>query len=497
MEHNMMIPPDLVETMIRDRKVRISITKESHWYFFHFYFAHYIKYATAEFQREMIGLTERASVANLFIVAFRGSGKSTIITTSYPIWAILGQPQKKFVLIFCQTRIQAKQHMMNLRRELEDNAVLKADLGPFQEETDEWGSSSLVFSNQGARITVASTEQSIRGLRHHQYRPDLIICDDVEDMASAKTREGRNKIYDWLKSEVIPAGDRHTKLVVIGNLLHEDSLLMRLAKDITEQRLAGEFRSYPLLDEAGTIAWPGKYPTMQDIEEERKKIGNDIAWKREYLLKIIPDEDQAIDPEGLVYYDELPRTKKPRKILIGVDLAISDKETADNTAIVIGYVYGYEEGFRMYILPKPINAKMNFPNTITTLTSLYKTQSKVVSTEIQVEDVGYQRAVIDQLKHNGIPAVGIKVSGDKRSRLISISSLIQFGKIRFPRTGAEDLIEQLIGFGVERHDDLVDAFTLVAHKAIELDGKVPYMGWFDPYSGKGEWTKLGDTSNDY
>jgi phage terminase large subunit-like protein len=108
-------------------------------------------------------MSEREDIKNLFIVAFRGSAKSTIFTTSYPVWAILGEQQKKFVLILCQTQAQAKQHMMNLRRELESNALLKSDLGPFQEENNEWGSSSLVFSRLGARITAVSTEQSVRG----------------------------------------------------------------------------------------------------------------------------------------------------------------------------------------------------------------------------------------------------------------------------------------------------------------------------------------------
>lgn len=54
-----------------------------------------------------------------------------MITTAYPIWAILGKQQKKFVIIFCQTQAQAKQHMMNLRSELEDNDLLKKTLVPF------------------------------------------------------------------------------------------------------------------------------------------------------------------------------------------------------------------------------------------------------------------------------------------------------------------------------------------------------------------------------
>ena len=293
------IPGDLAEQMFKDRKIRINITRRSHLLFFHFYFANYVKYETAPFQKEILHLSENIDTKNLFVVAFRGSSKSTILTMSYPIWAILGEQRKKFILILCQTKSQAKQHMMNLKGELESNRLLRNDLGPFREDNDEWGSSSLVFSRLNARITAASSEQSIRGIRHHQYRPDLIICDDVEDIASVKTREGRDKIYNWLHGEVIPAGDKNTRLIVVGNLLHEDSLMMRIKQDVDEDKLNGVFKSYPLIDESGQIAWPGKYPTQEDIEIERKQIGNDIAWQREFLLRIVPDDGCVVYPEWI------------------------------------------------------------------------------------------------------------------------------------------------------------------------------------------------------
>jgi hypothetical protein len=119
--------------------------------------------------------------------------------------------------------------LANIKRELETNELLKADIGPFEEISDEWGSNSIVIPKYGARITVASTEQSIRGLRHGEYRPDLVICDDVEDLNSVKTKEGRDKTFNWLVGEVLPIGDQDTKMVLVGNLLHEDSLLMRLS----------------------------------------------------------------------------------------------------------------------------------------------------------------------------------------------------------------------------------------------------------------------------
>ncbi len=249
--HNNIIPEDLFQTLTKDKTVRREVMKNSFNYFFHFYFHHYVEFETAPFQHNLIYKLENEPDENIYVVAFRGSGKSTIATTAYPIWSILGKPQKKFIIIFCQTRAQAKQHMMNIRNELENNPLLKNDLGPFNEESDEWGSHSLVFSNTQARITVASSEQSIRGLRHHQHRPDLFICDDVEDVQSTKTREGRNKTYQWLTGDVIPAGGKNTRLVVVGNLLHEDSLLMRIRDRINQKELAGTFMSCAIMDDDG------------------------------------------------------------------------------------------------------------------------------------------------------------------------------------------------------------------------------------------------------
>lgn len=482
--NNPNLPPELADRMFRDRRVRTAITRKSHFMFFHFYFAHYVKYPTAEFQREMFSLSENEAIKNLFIVAFRGSAKSTVFTTSYPVWAILGNQQKKFVLILCQTQAQAKQHMMNLRRELEGNTLLKNDLGPFQEEKNEWGSSSLVFSNLNARITAVSSEQSIRGLRHNQHRPDLIVGDDLEDLASTKTREGRNKTYQWLTGEVVPAGDRNTRLLVVGNLLHEDSLMMRLKEDVEKEKIRGVFKSYPLI-EHGVVIWPGKYPTQEDIEEEKSKAANEYAWQREYLLNIVPDEDQAIHREWLCFYDELPdRHEKDTfgyskycGVRIGVDLAISKRDTADYTAMVLGWLFGDGPDCKIYILPKIINKRMTFPETVDTckiLDESYGEKGGHRPTFI-IEDVAYQKSLPQQLENEGLWDVRTTRPGnqDKRSRLVLTANLIRSGKVLFPREGAEQLIQQIVHFGVEKHDDLADAFANLVLSVVEEPPVIP------------------------
>ncbi|MFA6896855.1 MAG: hypothetical protein WCQ96_01060 [Patescibacteria group bacterium] len=463
---------ELMSDIIRDKDIRTKVATESHYWFFHIYFHHYVKYPTADFQRELFAITQSDNISTAVIVSFRGSAKSTIMTMSYPIWSILGKQQKKFVIIISQTQYQARMHLSNLKRELESNRLLRSELGPFEEKNEEWGSTSLVIPKFNARITAASCEQSVRGLRHGANRPDLIVCDDVEDLNSVKTREGRDKTYNWLTGEVIPSGDRSTKVVVVGNLLHEDSLLMRLKANIEENKLNGIFRAYPLTDHRDQTNWPGKFPTKELIDLEKMKVGNEISWQREYLLRIVPNIGQVVHREWIHYYDVLPQSSEHYTSTVsGVDLAISKKDTADCTAIVSAKVYSIDDSFKLYILPNPINEKMEFPDMIRKIKAL---ETVLGYSMIYVEDVAFQASLYQQLIEKGIPAEGVKIHGqDKLSRLTLTTALIQSGKIIFPRKGTERLIEQMLNFGIDKHDDLVDAFTLLVLKVANNNYSMP------------------------
>jgi predicted phage terminase large subunit-like protein len=461
---------ELVEIK-KKRSVRKALARNSHFWFFTIYFSHYIGYPFAPFHNEMFSLTEDTNLKLGIVIAFRGSSKSTIMSLSYPIWAITGSQQKKFVLIVGQTQQQARLHLTNIKRELETNELLKKDIGPFQEVNDEWGSTSIVLSNFDARIAVASTEQSIRGLRHGQYRPDLVICDDVEDLNNTKTRESRDKTSQWLTGEVFPVGDNFTKYIIVGNLLHEDCLLMRLKAMIDNKKLSGKFISVPLVDKHETIAWPGKFPNMEAINKLRSSIGSESSWYREYLLKIISDADRLVHPEWIKFYNEIERDKKDFKLIgTGIDLAISQKDSADYTTMVTAKVYGGKENLEIYIYPNPVNQRLTFPQTVSKIEELSSILGK--ESKIFIEDVGYQQSIIQHLGDRNIHCEGVKVNGqDKRSRLALVTHLIEQGKILFPRKGAEELISQLVGFGIEKHDDLADAFSLLILKILEIDNK--------------------------
>ena len=50
-------------------------------------------------------------------------------------------------------------------------------------------------------------------------------------------------------------------------------------------------------------------------------------------------------------------------------------------------------------------------------------------------------------------------STGKCARLRVAARYIKIGVVKFPRTGCEQLLGQLLGLGVETHDDAVDALV--------------------------------------
>lgn len=466
---------ELTNQLFTDQVVRRESARQSHILFFHMYFYEYVQYPTADFQKTIFKLTEKINAPEIFIMAFRGSAKTTILSNSYPIWAIIGIQQKKFVVIVSQTQSQSRQILNNIRRELESNDLLKKDFGPFTDGKGEWSTSSLELTKYGARITAVSTGESIRGLRHGPHRPDLIILDDVEDINSVKTLDNRQNIFRWFTSEVKPLGDIGTRIIVVGNLLHEDSLMMKLKEYDNVLGKDSVFVSFPLVNEEGEILWPQKY-THQKIAEMRREMIDSGSFEREYLLQIVPDDQQVIQREWIKKYNFILPTRevlRPRMVLIAIDLAIKKGDGRDFTAMVPMYLTGYDKTLQAYVLPNIINKQLDFPETVEAIKKLSAELKETfgIIPRIFVESVGYQDAVVQQLfLVEKLMAEPVSVGHlDKVSRLRLVSPYVQLGKVFFPEFKAETLINQLLNIHSTKHDDLADAFTIGLSKIIESD----------------------------
>ena len=428
------------------------------------YLPHYFSLEPAIFHPELVEVLGNHHERFVEIVGFRGSAKSSFASLAFPIWAALEYPEfYPFIIPCADTASQAAMNISNIKQEFDSNALILQDYGRFEfrkpddpapeptlESEEEWQAKNMLLSN-GVRILARSRGQKIRGLRHRQYRPKVVIVDDPEDLEWVRRKENRDKTERWLRGEVIPAIDeRDGRLIVLGNHLHMDALMSRLKKDRTFKHL-----EYPLVRDDGTITWRAKYPTKKSIEDLKEQV-KVPTYLREYQLKVVPEEGADIKEEWIKYYDDLPKEVADGLHGTGIDLAISKKETADYTAMVSGVAVTVNDMPKIYVKSEPINARLSFHETIETTKAMAAANPYGI---FFVEEVAYQKAAVEEMERALLPVVPMKAGGDKRARLRAVATYIQNGTVLFPRTGCEDLLIQLLGFGVEEHDDLLDAFV--------------------------------------
>ncbi len=432
------------------------------------YLPHHFNLRPADFHPELIKSLQSEIDEMLLVIGFRGSAKSTYAALAYILYISL-EHKFDFILPVFDTTSQMKLAIANMRYELEHNKMIVKDYGQTFNSDKNWSDASLQLLN-GVLIMGRSRGQKIRGLKHRQFRPQVIVCDDLEDLEWVKKKENRDKTERWVTGEVIPAQqETGAKLIVIGNFLHNNAIMSRLkAKLKADGAPLFKLLEFALFDKNGKCTWEGKYPDEAAIQAQKDKVGSATAWSREYLLKIIAEEDQIIKETDIHRYkngilderDERDSNRKKHPIIDAggaMDLAISEKTTADFTAIVKGWMIKLDEKRRLLISPNPFNRRVDFDGAVTAAYDAMKDMP--MGARLYVEDVMYQRAAVQTIKKRGISAEGIKPISDKRSRLQAVAPYIKDGTVLFPELGCEELIDQLIGFGTEEHDDLVDALV--------------------------------------
>lgn len=430
------------------------------------YLRHYFTVEPADFHFLLANILSDPSEELLLIIGFRGCAKSTFAILGDPLYNAL-EHLADFIVIAGDTTTQTQMNIANVRYELETNPLILEDYGMMFNTDKNWSQDKLMLNN-GVLVLGRSRGQKMRGLRHRQHRPQRVIVDDAEDLEWTKKKENRDKTERWLNSEVIPAQQEDkSKLVIIGNLLHQDALMMRLKrKKRGDGRSLFKLLEFPLFDKNGKCTWRGKYPDDAAVQKQREKIGSASAWSREYLLKIVAEEDQVIKETDIHRYDtKILDQRDDNGMLkfpildggVGNDLAISEKQSADCTAMVAGKIVMLDGKKRILVMPNPVNKRMGFDATLKEAATV--NAKMPYGTKWYVEDTGYQRAAIEKMGKAGLTVYSMRPITDKKARFETISPFIIDGTILFPEFGCEELINQMLDFGSAEHDDLLDALV--------------------------------------
>jgi len=442
---------------VRVKKVRQIAAKHSFRFFCEYYLDHYFTLHPADFHLDLFRILQDKNIDGHAIIGFRGSAKSTISSFAFPLWCALTR-RYNFILVINDTVSQMELNIANIKIEVEDNKRIREDFNAAP--TDKWTRDELLMSS-GVYIMGRSRGQKVRGLRWRQYRPDLIIVDDAEDLEWVRKKANRDKTERWFLTEVVSGKEEAgAKMVVIGNLLHKDALMARLKK-----MKMYEVSEFPLIDpKTKKVTWVAKYPTIESLRKKKREVKYNTIWSREFLLKVVSEEDQVVKEEEVHYYDVERLITPVHSVRInalnggtGVDLAISEKETADLTAMVSG-ILAQEDGQKiLYIKPSIVHKRIDLAQTVEAAATINNTMPQ--GSKFFVEDVGYQKAAIKEMQKRLIPVVGVRPVRDKRARFETAALYIKQGVVRFPQNGCKELFTEMFGFGVEEHDDLVDAMV--------------------------------------
>lgn len=178
---------------------------------------------------DLLKLSDSSEGGRLAVAAPRSHAKTTVVSLAFVLWSLL-YDRERFVLLVSATRDQAIKLLADVRSEMTTNERLLEDFPELchREGTPPrkkpWRQAFITLSN-GAAVRAVGVGQGIRGLKHGAFRPTLVICDDVEELEPAQTEEGRDKVRRWFEQTLLKIGTPQLNVVVVGTILHRDSLL--------------------------------------------------------------------------------------------------------------------------------------------------------------------------------------------------------------------------------------------------------------------------------
>ena len=489
----------------KDRDLRKKKALKSFKYFVKTYFPPEKKFS--EFHKFLFDYLPKTldnpNFRRTVIAAPRGNAKTTFISRYFPLWCII-KKAKNFVFLISDTIDQAMDNLEAIKIHLEDNPRLNQDFPEVCGIGRKWAAEEIITKNN-IKLKVAGTGKRIRGANFLQTRPDLIICDDLENDENVRTKEQRDKLQNWFERSVLQLGppDGSATFLYIGTILHYDSLMMRIQK-------RGDFNFFKFkaliqLPERMDLwdKWERFLKEDRELAENFYKIhkkemnaGAKVLWPDMQSLYFLMSQraasrsafaseyqNEPLDEELAVFKNFHFYRELPQKLTFygAVDLALG-KTRGDYTAIIV--VGKCHKSGKIYVVHADIG---KYPP-LKAIDKIIELQKKYHCSKWAVEEVAFQEffktvLIKESLKKSTpVPAVGIKQKTAKEIRIESLAPHVENGVILFDRRHST-LLEQLQFYPLLEHDDGPDALEM----AFKLAFKQVKYEYIPVKSNKWRW----------
>lgn len=424
-----------------------------------FFFPHHLRLDSPPFHREIYETIESGN-KRIIIAAPRGHAKSTVVDLVYLCWAVVHK-KAKFVLLISDTYSQAALFLEAVKAEFESNDELKAFYGTLV--SGKWSEGEILVN--GILIKSIGAGMKVRGLKHRESRPDLVICDDLENDEMVESKERREKLENWFNAALLPSMDKDGRLIVIGTILHYDGLLNKL--------LSPEYKSYYQkiyrAIEDGKALWP-EHLSVEELEKMKDEFllrGQGYLFYREYQNDPVSGENRKFKLEKLQYITKEIDEELLRKQLtnyITIDRAYSISKTSDSTGIIVVSVDLENKWY--------IQMAQRFKgNEQQVIEKIFDLHSFFAPRKMGIEQKAFQYTLkpsmdVEMRKRNTFFTVEeLKDAGrSKNARIEGLIPRFETNSI-FIRRDQTDLIDELIRFPSAPHDDLIDALAYMLELA--------------------------------
>lgn len=438
--------------------------------------------ASPDFHNEMWELccSQNKFVA---IAAPRGHAKSTAVTLGYGLATLLFR-ERKFMLLVSDTESQASIFLGNIKLALQENDQLielfglkKNEKGMVQFVKDSETDIVVEFDDgHKFRIIAKGSEQKLRGLLWNNSRPDIIICDDMENDELVMNKDRRAKFKRWFKGALLPCRSDSGIVRIVGTILHMDSLLENLMpKPYDKQTITKSLKQFSTrrtmwrtikyrahTDDYKELLWPQKKSAdeFKMLRQQAFEDGTQDIYSQEYL-NIPIDESSTYFRRADFQAMREDDYKQPVRYYVTADLAISDKETADYSVFIVGAV---DEERRLQIR-NVIRERLDGREIVDTILMLQKMYQPEA---IGIEEMQVSKAIgpflrEEMIKHNNfISLYPLKHGGkDKLTRSRSIQARMRASGCKFDKSQDwyQTFEDECMRFPRDKHDDQVDAFA--------------------------------------
>lgn len=429
------------------------------------YFPKYFDREFGSFHKELFSELKYMLGNTGLIEAFglpREHGKSTINSFLFPLYSTLYN-KSQFTLIISATEQIALPFLDMIKDELENNSLLIEDFN--LTKGNRWNNNEIWVKGNGidACIMIRGIDGSLRGIHFKQYRPQLVLLDDLLKDDTAKSETKREQIKCTFTDVVIPIGTKETNILVVGTILHEDDLMADLLKGkIPGVRSIRKSAVLSFSDRADLWGeWERLYNDLKDYDriitakaffEDNKEAmlsGTEILWSEYLDYYYLMCKKQAMgdkafykelqnDPrstsdyifQDLQIYEQLPNDKDLETVMF-IDPAIKAGKRNDYSAITV--LAKSERSGQMYIVDGGIYKLLPddlFNLVVEKLSNIPVDRIGFEATQAQ----SYMKQKLEErLWENGIytEVLECPAKGNKHERIITLEPDIKRGFILF------------------------------------------------------------------